>query len=116
MEGGISTGYALDSIQSRGRLFIEPGEEIYEGMIVGENSRPDDMPVNPCKAKKLTNMRSTGDGKGIQLAPPLRMSLERVLEYIGPDEYVEATPKSLRMRKKILDANMRKRSGKAVAV
>jgi GTP-binding protein len=74
------------------------------------------MPVNPCKAKKLSNMRSTGDGKGIQLAPPLQMSLERVLEYIGPDEYVEATPKSLRMRKKILDANMRKRSGKAVAV
>jgi GTP-binding protein len=116
MEGGISTGYALDSIQARGRLFIEPGEEIYEGMIVGENSRPDDMPVNPCKAKKLSNMRSTGDGKGIQLAPALKMSLERVLEYIGPDEYVEATPKSLRMRKKILDANMRKRSGKAVTV
>jgi len=114
MEGGVATGYALDSIQVRGRLFIEPGEEIYEGMIVGENSRPDDMPVNPCKAKKLSNMRSTGDGKGIQLAPPLRMSLERVLEYIGPDEYVEATPKSLRMRKKILDANARKRSAKAV--
>ena len=85
-------------------------------MIVGENARPDDMPVNPCKAKKLTNMRSQGDGKGLQLAPPITMSLERVLEYIGPDEYVEATPKSLRMRKKILDANMRKRSGKAVAV
>jgi GTP-binding protein len=83
-------------------------------MIVGEKSRPDDMPVNPCKAKKLSNMRSTGDGKGIQLAPPLRMSLERVLEYIGPDEYVEATPKSLRMRKKILDANARKRSAKTV--
>jgi len=115
MEGGLSTGYALASIQERGRLFIEPGEEIYEGMIVGENSRPDDMPVNPCKAKKLTNMRSQGDGKGIQLAPALRMSLERVLEYIGPDEYVEATPKSLRMRKKILDATVRKRSGKTVA-
>jgi len=85
-------------------------------MIIGENSRPDDMPVNPCKAKKLSNMRSTGDGKGIQLAPPLRMTLERVLEYIGPDEYVEATPRSLRMRRKILDANMRKRSGKAVPV
>jgi GTP-binding protein len=116
MEGGISTGYALDSIQARGRLFVEPGEEIYEGMIVGENARPDDMPVNPCKAKKLTNMRSQGDGKGIQLAPPLRMSLERVLEYIAPDEYVEATPKSLRMRKKILDATVRKRSVKTVTV
>ncbi len=110
MESGTSTAYALDSIQERGRLFIAPQEEIYEGMIVGENARPDDMPVNPCKAKKLTNMRSQGDGKGIQLAPPLVMSLERALEYIAPDEYVEATPKSLRLRKKILDATARKRA------
>ncbi|MEX1117628.1 MAG: translational GTPase TypA [Terrimicrobiaceae bacterium] len=112
MESGISMAYALDTIQIRGRLFIGPQEEIYEGMIIGENARPDDMPVNPCKAKKLTNMRSQGDGKGIQLAPPLVMSLERALEYIAPDEYVEATPKSLRMRKKILDANARKRAAK----
>lgn len=114
MESGISMAYALDSIQERGRLFIAPQEEIYEGMIIGENARPDDMPVNPCKAKKLTNMRSQGDGKGIQLAPPLVMSLERALEYIAPDEYVEATPKSLRMRKKLLDANARKRAGTKV--
>jgi len=113
MEGGTSMAYALDTIQIRGRLFIGPQEEIYEGMIVGENARPDDMPVNPCKAKKLTNMRSQGDGKGISLAPPLVMSLERSLEYIAPDEYVEVTPKSLRLRKKILDANARKRAGKA---
>ena len=112
MEGGTSMAYALDTIQIRGRLFIGPQEEIYEGMIIGENSRPDDMPVNPCKAKKLTNMRSQGDGKGISLAPPLVMSLERAIEYIAPDEYVEATPKSLRLRKKILDANARKRAGK----
>ncbi|MFZ4776829.1 MAG: translational GTPase TypA [Terrimicrobiaceae bacterium] len=112
MEGGVSMAYALDTIQIRGRLFIGPQEEIYEGMIIGENSRPDDMPVNPCKAKKLTNMRSQGDGKGISLAPPLVMSLERSLEYIAPDEYVEVTPKSLRLRKKILDANARKRAGK----
>ncbi len=112
MEGGTSMAYALDTIQIRGRLFIGPQEEIYEGMIIGENSRPDDMPVNPCKAKKLTNMRSQGDGKGISLAPPLVMSLERSLEYIAPDEYVEVTPKSLRLRKKILDANARKRAGK----
>ncbi|MEO6847498.1 MAG: translational GTPase TypA [Chthoniobacterales bacterium] len=111
MENGISTAYALEAIQERGRLFVGPQEEIYEGMIVGENARPDDMPVNPCKAKKLTNMRSQGDGKGIQLAPPLTLSLERSLEYIAPDEYVEATPKSLRLRKKILDANQRKRAG-----
>jgi len=111
MEGGTSMAYALDTIQERGRLFIGPQEEIYEGMIIGENARPDDMPVNPCKAKKLTNMRSQGDGKGISLAPPLVMSLERALEYIAPDEYVEATPKTLRLRKKILDANQRKRAG-----
>jgi GTP-binding protein len=113
MEGGTSMAYALDTIQERGRLFIGPQEEIYEGMIIGENARPDDMPVNPCKAKKLTNMRSQGDGKGISLAPPLVMSLERSLEYISPDEYVEVTPKSLRLRKKILDANARKRAGKS---
>jgi GTP-binding protein len=114
MEGGISTAYSLDTIQERGRLFIAPQEEIYEGMIIGENARPDDMPVNPCRAKKLTNMRSQGDGKGISLAPPLKMSLERALEYIAPDEYVEATPKSLRLRKKILDANTRKRAAQKV--
>ena len=115
MEAGISMAYALDSIQERGRLFIGPQEEIYEGMIVGENSRPDDMPVNPCKAKKLTNMRSQGEGKGISLAPPVIMSLERSIEYIAPDEYVEATPKSLRLRKKILDATARKRAAARVA-
>jgi GTP-binding protein len=110
MEGGTSMAYALDTIQERGRLFIGPQEEIYEGMIIGENARPDDLPVNPCKAKKLTNMRSQGDGKGIQLAPPIQMTLERSLEYIAPDEYVEVTPKTLRLRKKILDATARKRS------
>jgi GTP-binding protein len=112
MENGVSTGYALESIQERGRLFISPQEEIYDGMIVGENARPDDMPVNPCREKKLTNMRSQGDGKGISLAPPLKMTLERSLEYIAPDEYVEVTPKTLRLRKKILDANARKRAAK----
>jgi GTP-binding protein len=113
MEAGVSTAYALDTIQERGRLFIDPQEEIYEGMIVGENSRNEDMPVNPCRAKKLTNMRSQGEGKGIALAPATKLSLERSLEYIAPDEYVEVTPKSLRLRKKILDANARKRAAKA---
>src|SRR5438093_10437832 len=89
---------------------IEPGEAIYVGMIVGENARENDIPVKPCTAKKLTNMRSQGDGKGIQLNPPLKLSLERALEYIGSDEYVEATPHSLRLRKKILDENQRKRA------
>jgi GTP-binding protein len=114
MEAGVSTAYSLDTIQERGRLFIGPQEEIYEGMIIGENARPDDMPVNPCRAKKLTNMRSQGDGKGISLAPPLKMTLERSIEYIAPDEYVEVTPKSLRLRKKVLDATARKRSSAKV--
>jgi GTP-binding protein len=110
MEAGEATAYALNAVQERGRLMVEPGEQIYVGMIVGENARENDIPVNPCKAKRLTNMRSQGDGKGIQLAPPLKMSLERSLEYIGPDEYVEATPKNLRLRKKLLDETQRKRA------
>ena len=115
MEAGVSKAYALNNIQARGKLFVGPQEEIYAGMIIGENARPEDLPVNPCKAKNLTNMRSQGDGKGIQLEAPLKMSLERAIEYIGSDEYVEATPKSLRLRKRILDANARKRAGNAVA-
>ncbi|PYK94522.1 MAG: translational GTPase TypA [Verrucomicrobia bacterium] len=115
MESGISTAYALNNIQERGRLFIGPQEDVYPGMIVGENARPEDLPVNPCKAKHLTNMRSQGEGKGIQLEAPLRMSLERTIEYIDIDEYVEATPKSLRLRKRILDATGRKRAASAAA-
>jgi len=115
MESGTSTGYALNNIQERGRLFIAPQENVYAGMIVGENARPDDLPVNPCKAKHLTNMRSQGEGKGIQLEAPLRMTLERAIEYIGPDELVEATPNSLRLRKRILDATARKRAAANLA-
>jgi GTP-binding protein len=110
IEDGVATAYALDQLQERGRLFIGPGEKVYQGMIIGENSRENDIPVNPTKSKHLTNMRSKGEGVGIQLEPPLKMSLERALEYIGPDEYVEATPKSLRLRKKILDETKRKRA------
>ena len=79
-------------------------------MIVGENPKGNDIPVNPCKSKKLTNMRSVGDGKGIQLDSPLKLSLERAIEYISSDEYVEATPKFLRLRKKLLKETARKRS------
>lgn len=114
MEAGTTTAYALNNVQERGKLFVGPGQEVYTGMIVGQNSRPDDIIVNPCKTKHLTNMRSQGDGKGIQLDPPVQMSLEKILEYIGPDEYVEATPSSLRMRKKILDATARKRAGNKI--
>jgi GTP-binding protein len=113
METGTSTAYALNNIQARGKMFVGPQEEIYAGMIVGENARPEDLPVNPCKAKHLTNMRSQGEGKGIQLEAPLKMSLERAIEYIDSDEFVEATPKSLRLRKRILDATQRKRAAVA---
>jgi len=114
MEQGIATAWALNNIQERGILFIGPGEPVYEGMIIGENPRNEDIVVNPSKTKHLTNMRSQGDGKGIQLSTPLRMSLERALEYIAPDEYVEATPKSLRLRKKLLSAVARKRQGNVI--
>ena len=113
MEDGEAMAYALNMIQERGRLMVEPGDAIYAGMIVGETARENHIPVNPCKAKKLTNMRSQGDGKGIQLNAPLLLSLERALEYIGPDEYVEATPKNLRLRKRLLSETQRKRATQA---
>jgi GTP-binding protein len=116
MEPGISTAYALNNIQERGKLFIGPQEQVYEGMVVGENARADDMVVNPCKAKHLTNMRSQGDGKGIMLDAPVRLGLERSLEFIADDEFIEATPQSLRLRKRILDATSRKRSGAKMAI
>lgn len=112
MERGPAMAYSLDALESRGRLFIGPSEDVYEGMIVGENPRADDLPVNPTKAKHLTNHRSSGDGKGIQLSPPLRFSLERAIEYIAQDEFVEATPKSIRMRKRVLCSHERKRQAK----
>ncbi|MEX2381814.1 MAG: translational GTPase TypA, partial [Opitutales bacterium] len=103
IEGGETTAWALDALESRGRLFVAAGENVYEGMIVGENPRAEDLPINPTKAKQLTNFRSQGEGKGIQLSPPVKLSLERAIEYIASDEFVEATPKSLRLRKRILD-------------
>jgi len=112
MDQGAVMAYALDTLQQRGRLFVAPGEEVYAGQVVGENPRKNDLPVNPTKAKQLDNMRSSGEGKGIQLSPPVRFSLERALEYIAPDELVEVTPAALRMRKRILDANQRRKAEK----
>ncbi|MDA0323623.1 MAG: translational GTPase TypA [Verrucomicrobia bacterium] len=113
---GISTAYALDQAQNRGKLFIGPQTEVYEGMIVGENPRREDLPLNPTRTKQLTNVRASGTDKAIQLEPPVEMSLEKSIEFIGADEYVEATPKHLRLRKKILDATKRKRSAQAEPV
>ena len=116
MEAGTAMAYSMEKIQERGRLFVSHQDDVYVGMIVGENSRADDMPVNVCKAKTLNNMRSSGDGKGVSLSPPLKMSLERSLEYIAPDEYVEVTPLSIRLRKKLLDATARKRASSTPVV
>lgn len=107
---GTATAYALDTTQERGRLFIGPGEAVYEGMIIGENARNEDLPVNPTREKQQTNVRASGSDKAIMLAPPVKMSLERCLEFIADDEFVEATPNFLRLRKKILNATERKRS------
>ncbi len=109
METGVATAYSLSALEDRGRLFVGPAEQVYSGQIVGENPRSEDLPVNPTKEKHLTNHRSSGDGKGIQLSPAVRFSLERSIEYLGDDEYLEATPKSLRLRKKILCPHTRKR-------
>ncbi|MDB4711744.1 translational GTPase TypA [Verrucomicrobiales bacterium] len=112
METGVAMAYSLDALESRGKLFIGAGENIYEGQIVGENPRSDDLPVNPTKEKHLTNHRSTGDGKGIQLSPPMKFSLERAIEYITTDELVEATPENIRLRKRVLSAVGRKREAR----
>ena len=112
MEDGTVTAYALDTLQDRGRMLVVPGDKVYKGMIVGENARDNDLPVNPIRAKHLNNFRSQGDGKGILLNAPMILSLERALEYIAPDEYVEATPGTLRLRKKILNEHDRKRAEK----
>ncbi|TDT69190.1 GTP-binding protein [Hypnocyclicus thermotrophus] len=109
-EPGVSVAYALFNIQERGTLFIEPGVDIYEGMIVGEHSRENDLIVNACKGKKLTNMRAAGSDENVKLAPPRKFSLEQALEYIEDDELLEITPINIRMRKKILKAGERKRS------
>jgi len=112
-EPGTSTAYALDMAQERGGLFIGPGVPVYAGMVVGQNARDEDIEVNVCREKKLTNMRSKAADEAIMLTPPLKMTLELALEYIGPDEQVEVTPKSIRIRKRILDSNDRRRVKKA---
>ena len=100
---GQVVAFALDNLQQRGTMFVEPGDEVYEGMIVAENARDDDMVVNPCKEKKLTNMRASGSDKNILLKPPRELTLELALEYIEDDELVEVTPSKIRLRKKVLD-------------
>jgi GTP-binding protein len=113
-ERGTSVAYSLDKLQDRGKFFVDPGEEIYPGMVVGEHIRPDDLVINLCGEKKLTNMRASGSDEKMRIAPKIRFSLEESMEYIQADEYVEITPNHIRMRKIILDENERKRVAKSV--
>lgn len=112
MEQGEAIAYSLHNLQDRGKFFINPGEEVYEGQVIGENNRNGDLVINVTKTKKLTNMRASGSDEKMKIAPPLKHTLEEALEYIQSDEYVEVTPKSIRLRKIYLNENDRKRFGK----
>ena len=109
MENGVVVAFALFTLQDRSTLFVQPGDPVYEGMIIGENARPGDMDVNPTREKKLTNMRSKGSDENIQLEPPRQLTLEAALEYIEDDELIEVTPRSIRLRKRALATSDRKR-------
>jgi GTP-binding protein len=104
---GKATAYAIFNLQERGEIFISPGADVYEGMVVGENARPADLDVNIVKEKKLTNMRASTADEAIRLVPPRILNLEQAIEFIREDEMVEVTPQSIRLRKKVLAANRR---------
>ncbi|MGC1293312.1 MAG: hypothetical protein WA855_18715, partial [Candidatus Acidiferrales bacterium] len=106
---GVSTAYALWGLQERGELFVAPGVELYEGMIIGENAKDDDLDVNAVREKKLTNMRASTADEAIRLVPHRVLTLETAIEFIADDEFVEITPKSIRLRKKVLDPKRRPR-------
>lgn len=111
-DDGEAVAYALWNLEDRGRMFLNPGEKLYEGMIIGIHSRDNDLVVNPIKGKKLTNVRASGTDEAVRLTPPIRLTLEYAVEFIEDDELVEITPKSIRLRKRFLKAHERKRSGK----
>ena len=113
MESGTAFAYAIDKLQERGKFFINPQEDVYAGQVVGEHVHDNDLVINVTKSKKLTNMRASGSDDKVRIVPPIVFSLEEALEYIKEDEYVEVTPKSMRMRKIILDEIERKRANKA---
>ncbi|QOV90995.1 translational GTPase TypA [Humisphaera borealis] len=115
MSNGSVNAFALNNLQQRGTMFVEPTQEVYEGMIVAENARDNDMPVNPTTAKKLTNMRTTSSDENIILKPARKMTLEQALEYIEEDELVEATPQNIRLRKQLLTETARKKAGRSRA-
>jgi GTP-binding protein len=115
MESGEAVAYGMWKLQERSVFFIDPGTKVYSGMVVGENSREKDMTVNVCKTKQLTNMRASGSDDAVRLEPPRKLTLEQAIEWITDDELVEVTPESIRIRKKYLDADMRKRMSKRTA-
>jgi len=113
MENGEAVAYALNMLEERGVLFIAPGDKLYEGMVIGENAKPQDLEVNPLKARQLTNFRASGPKEdGIRLTPPRRMTLEQAIAYIQDDELVEVTPRAIRIRKRHLDPHERKRQSR----
>ena len=116
MTAGTTNAYAMNTLQDRATFFVGPGAPVYEGMIVAENARDNDLTVNPTTAKKLSNMRTTGSDENIMLKPPRQMTLEQALEYIEEDELVEVTPTSIRLRKLHLTENERKKAGRPKAV
>ena len=109
---GQVTAYAISGLQERGEMFVDPATDVYEGMIVGENARDNDLDVNITREKKQTNMRASTADEAIRLIPPRRLSLEQAIEFINDDELVEVTPKFLRLRKRVLAANMRPKKDK----
>jgi len=112
---GTAVGFALFNLQDRGTLFVSPGDDVYGGMIVGENARTDDIDVNVSKEKKLTNMRTTASDENIRLEPPRQLTLELALEFIQDDELIEVTPGGIRLRKRVLDMNRRRKAARAQA-
>jgi GTP-binding protein len=110
---GAAVAYALWNLEDRGPMFVTPGTQVYEGMIVGQHTRDNDLEVNPIKGKQLTNIRTTAKDEAVRLTPPIQMTLEQAIAYIADDELVEVTPKSVRLRKRLLDPNARKRAQRA---
>jgi GTP-binding protein len=114
-ENGAAVAYALWKLQERGRMFVSPGDPLYEGIIIGIHSRDNDLVVNPIKGKQLTNIRASGTDEAVRLVPPIQITLESAIEFIADDELVEITPKSIRIRKRFLGEHERKRASRAAA-
>jgi GTP-binding protein len=114
-DDGEAVAYALWKLQDRGRMFVNPGEKLYEGMIIGIHSRENDLVVNPIKGKQLTNVRASGTDEAVRLVPPVQLSLESAIEFIADDELVELTPKSIRLRKRYLKEHERKKASRESA-